>query len=287
MIEINNYEINRKRLLRLRLAMTQTMNLSFTEQKEITEVLTSFGFNPKDQEVYLALLRQGQTTLTPLAKVLSIPVSTVQSSIQRLVDRGVVEVSKQKSRSIYEASDPDVFRVILKEQASGVTGILPLLEKLKTETLTSPRLRVYQRERVAEIFNASLNAKSGLVYEIVSADDFQNIIGEKYHYSRRRIKAGVHLKSLRVRSHEIKKYSRTTHKRELREARFLPPELTFRTSLLFWDDTVAFFTTKSEGVHWTVESKTLREMLEQIFELLWSVSGTMETLGDSSTNKVQ
>src|SRR3989339_1170954 len=109
MIEINNYEINRKRLLRLRLAMTQTMNLSFTEQKEITEVLTSFGFNPKDQEVYLALLRQGQTTLTPLAKVLSIPVSTVQSSIQRLVDRGVVEVSKQKSRSIYEASDPDVF----------------------------------------------------------------------------------------------------------------------------------------------------------------------------------
>ncbi len=267
--------------------MTQAMNLSPLEQKEITEVLTSFGFNPKDQDVYMALLAQGQTTLTPLAKVLGIPVSTVQSSINRLVDRGVVEVSKQKSRSLYEASDPDVFRVILKEQASGVAGILPLLEKLKTETHTTPKLRVYQRDRVAEIFNASLECRSGVVYEIVSADDFQHIIGEKYHYSRRRVKAGVQLKSLRVRSHEIKKYSLATHKRELREARFLPSELTFRTSISFWDNTVAFFTTKGEGIHWTIESKTLREMVEQIFELLWSVSGRMETLVEPSTNKVQ
>lgn len=260
------------------LAMTQAMNLSPLEQKEITEVLTSFGFNPKDQEVYLALLSQDQTTLTPLAKVLGIPVSTVQSSINRLIDRGVVEVSKQKSRSLYEASDPDVFRVILKEQASGVAGILPLLDKLKTETHTTPKLRVYQRERVAEIFNASLECKSDVVYEIVSADDFQRIIGEKYHYSRRRMKAGVQLKSLRVREHEIKKYSTAIHRRELREAKFLPPEMTFRTNILFWDDTVAFFTTKSEGIHWTIQSKTLRQMMQQIFELLWSVSGRMETL---------
>ena len=163
----------------------------------------------------------------------------------------------------------------------------PLLEKLKTETHTTPKLRVYQRDRVAEIFNASLECRSGVVYEIVSADDFQHIIGEKYHYSRRRVKAGVQLKSLRVRSHEIKKYSLATHKRELREARFLPSELTFRTSISFWDNTVAFFTTKGEGIHWTIESKTLREMVEQIFELLWSVSGRMETLVEPSTNKVQ
>ncbi len=254
------------------------MNLSTAEKKEITEVLLSFGLNAKDQEVYVTLLTHGQTTLTPLAKVLGIPVSTVQSSINRLIDRGVVEVSKQKSRSVYEASDLDVFRVILKEQAQGVAGIIPLLEKLKTAPLTIPRLKVYQRERVSEIFNASLECKQKLVYEIVSARDFQDVIGEKYHYSRRRIKAGVQLRSLRVREHEIKKYNAATHRRELREAKFLPPEFTFRTNISFWDDTVAFFTTKSEGIHWTIQSKTLREMMQQIFDLLWSVSGHMETL---------
>ncbi|MBI2473250.1 winged helix-turn-helix transcriptional regulator [Candidatus Uhrbacteria bacterium] len=263
------------------------MNLSFTEQKEITEVLTSFGFNPKDQEVYLGLLAQGKTSLTPLSRRLRLPVSTVQSSMNRLVERGVVEVTKQKTRSLFEASDPDVFRMILKEQANGVAGILPLLEKLKTDSPLTPKLRVFQRERVTELFNMSLACKNKIVYEIVSAKDFQEIIGEKYHYSRRRVKAGVKLKSLRIREHEIKKYNRAVHGRELREARFLPPELTFRTSISFWDDTVAFFTTTGEGIHWAVESRTLRETYQQLFELLWSISATMETLVESKLDKVQ
>ena len=76
--------------------------------------------------------------------------------------------------------------------------------------------------------------------------------------------------------------------RELREARFLPPELTFRTSISFWDDTVAFFTTTGEGIHWAVESRTLRETYQQLFELLWSISATMDsTLVESKRNKVQ
>ncbi len=254
------------------------MSLTPANQKEITEVLSGFGFNTKDQEVYLGLLAMGQTTLTPLAKSLGMPVSTVQSTIGRLVNRGVIDVSKQKSRSVFRASDPLVFKQILTEQARGIAGILPLLEKVKEEPLTTPRLTVFTRERVTEIFNASLACKSGVVYEIVSAKDFQDVIGEKYHYTRRRTKAGVELKSLRVREHEIKKYNAGIHQKELREARFLPRELTFRANISFWDDTVAFFTTKSEGVHWMVESRSLREMMEQLFNLLWSVSGKMETL---------
>lgn len=252
-----------------------------SEIKEIYEVLTMFGFNKKDQDVYLGLLKQGRTSLTPLARELGIPVSTVQSSVQRLVKRGVVDVSKQKSRSLFEASDPSVFKSILKEQAKGIAGIMPFLEKLKQDPLTTPRLRVFQRERVAEIFNASLACKNKVVYEVVSAKDFQDVIGEKYHYTRRRLKNDVFLKSLRVREHEIKKYNAGIHKKELREARFLPPELTFRASFSFWDDTVAFFSTTSEGLHWTIESRSVREMCEQIFNLLWSVSGKMETLPET------
>jgi sugar-specific transcriptional regulator TrmB len=263
------------------------MDLSPTEKKEIAEVLTSFGFNAKDQEVYLGLLTLGQTTLTPLSKALHTPISTVQSSIVRLIHHGVVEESKQKSRSVYQASDPDVFRIILKEQAKGVASIIPLLEKLKSAPFITPRFKLYQRERVTEIFNASLECKNKLINEIISAEEFQKVIGEKYHYSRRRIKAGVHLKSLRVRTREIKKYSATIHRRELREAKFLPAEFTFETSIIFWDNTVAFFTTSQEGVQWTIESKGLGEMFQQLFEVLWSISGKMETLVEEKSSGVK
>jgi len=263
------------------------VSLSPNENKEISEVLRDFGFNEKDEQVYLCLLSKGQTTLSPLAYELGLPVSTVQSTIKRLVDKGVVDVSKHKTRSLYEASPPNVFKHILKEQAKGIAGIIPLLDKLSSDPLTTPRLRVFQRERITEILNASLECKHKVVYEVISAKDFQDVIGEKYHYTRRRVQAGVELKSLRVRSREIKKYNTRIHTRERREARFLPPELDFRSSFLFWDNTVAFLSTKSEGLHWMVESESVREMYEQLFKLLWSVSGKMETLASEGSTKVQ
>ena len=87
----------------------------------------------------------------------------------------------------------------------------------------------------------------------------------------------MRLRSLRVERHEIKRYSKETHARELREAKFLPRELSFKASLMCWDDTVAFFSSNDEGLAWTVESRSIAETVRQLFDLLWSVSRTMET----------
>ncbi len=138
-------------------------------------------------------------------------------------------------------------------------------------------MRVYFRERATDIFHEALGTKDKLVYEIISAQDFQAMIGEKFHFTRRRIAAKINLKSLRVEAHEIKKYSAAAHRRELREAKFLPREFAFRSSVMFWDDTVAFFTPKNEGIAWTVQSPAIRTMFSELFEMLWSVSRRMET----------
>jgi len=247
------------------------------QQQEITEVLTRLGLNQKDQEVYLALLKSGPVTVTPLANAINCPVTTAQSVLNRLVDRGVIKVGKQKSRHVFEAHDPVVFRRLLERQVQDVASVIPLLQKMQTGSSVTPKIRIFYRERMTDIFHQALKCKSKLVYEIVAARDFQDIIGERFHFTRRRVKDDVRLKSLRVQKREIKKYSKQSHLRELREAKFLPPELNFRCSIMFWDDTIAFFTTKEEGLAWTVQSKTLRKTMEQIFDLLWSVSRKMET----------
>lgn len=251
--------------------------LTQLQQQEIGEVLSQFGLNEKDQKVYLVLLQLGQTTLTPLARAVDLKTTTVQSVVKRLVDRGLVSASKRGSRHVYKANDPLVLKKILERQVEEMKTIIPFLQTLKEEPSVSPKIRVYYRDRINDIFMQGLESKNKLIYEIVSAKDFQKVIGEKLHFTRRRLKHGVRLKSLRVEEHEIKKYSKKTHERELREAKFLPRELTFRSSMMFWDDTVAFVSTKDEGIAWTVESKVLREMFQQLFDLLWSVSRRMET----------
>jgi sugar-specific transcriptional regulator TrmB len=245
--------------------------------KEVQEVLERFGMGGADRRVYLALVASGPSTASPIARATGLPPTTVQSAAARLADMGAVTVSKRKSRSVYEADDPAVLRRILDRQAEEMSGIIPMLQRMRSSPVVSPKIRVYQRERAADIFHAALRSRDKLVYEIVSAKNLQGVLGEKFHFTRRRVQAGVRLNSLRVEANEIKRYSCATHARELREARFLPRDLTFRSSVLFWDDTVACFTAEGEGLAWTVESVTFREMFEQLFKLLWSVSRRMET----------
>lgn len=252
-------------------------SLTTARRKEISEVLKRFGLNEKEQSVYLALLPLGRTTLTPIARAAGLPVTTVQSIMARLVETGLISTAKRKSRLLYEADDPIVLRRLLERQAEEAAGVVPFLQKLRAEEGGEAKIRVYERERMADIFHQALSSKEKLVHEIVAAKDLQEVLGEKFHFTRRRVKAHVKLRSLRVEKREIKRYGAESHARELREAKFLPREMTFRCSIMFWDDTVAFFTPKDEGLAWVVRSRALSEMMRQTFEMLWSVGRKMET----------
>ncbi len=253
------------------------MKLTTIQQKEVDENLTLFGLNDKDKKVYLTLLTTGPNTITPLGRALGLPPTTVQAVLQRLEHHGVVAISKKKSRHIYEALDPVIFKKILERNTQEFSTIIPWLQSLQQESQSMAKIRVYYRERMTDIFYEALGTKSKIIYEVVSGREFQNIIGEKLHFTQRRMRSGIQLKSLRVEANEIKKYSAQTHAKELREAKFLPRELTFQSNIMFWDNTVAFFTTKEEGLAWVVESPNIKKMIGQIFDLLWSVSRKMET----------
>lgn len=255
--------------------MIKTHDISVKEQKELEEVLGSLGLKTNEQNVYLMMLSLGPNTISPLSKGVGLPLTTTQSIVHRLVDKGVVGFTKNKSRHIFYAEDPSAFRQIIREQERGLSNIVPILKKISSDKGGSQKIKIYNGDNVRKIFNEALGCKSKVVYEIVSPKDIQDILGEKLHFSRRRVLSGVRLKSLRVAKYEIKKYNKIVNAKELREAKFLPAELSFESSFMFWDDTVAFFTTKSGGLAWTVESKTMQKTFQQIFDLLWNISRTI------------
>lgn len=251
--------------------------LSVLQKQEIEEVLADFGLSKREQKIYIGLLQIGKTSLTPLARVTQETVTTVQSVMKRLVALGIVKVTKKKSRHYYEADNPRIFVTLLREQSEQFKTILPLLQEIKSDTEAAGAVQVFYGSRMKDAAYEALSCKNKIIYEIVSARDFQNVLGEKFHMTRRRMEKGIRLKSLRVRAHEIKKYNEATHKRELREAKFLPKDLTFTMSIAFWDNKVVFFSERSEGVAILVSSRSIREGMQQLFDMLWSVSGNMET----------
>lgn len=253
--------------------------MNTSQKAEIQESLGQFGLQPREQQAYLFLLENGASTSTPVAQAIHAPLTTTQSILQRLVKKGIVHMARKRSRSIYEAKDPGIFKLLLEQSLKDMGNIIPLLRSMKNEQASQIRLRVYQGANFADIFRHALTTREKVIYEIVSARDIQQLLGEKFHFTRRRIEGKVFLKSLRVEKQEIKKYSAAIHQREMREARFLPRELDFTSSMLCWDDTVAFFSSAKEQLAWVVQSPSLARMLRQVFELLWSVSRRMETAG--------
>ncbi len=256
-------------------------SLSTGEQKEIHEVLTEFGLHEKEKLVYITLLEEGPSNLLPLSRALRLPPTTVQSTLARLFEKGIIDISKRKSRQIYEALDPSIFKKLLEEKVNHFGTIIPLLQDLKKESSTKTKVRVFYRERMADIFREALQTKEKIIYEIVSGQEIQKIFGERFHFTKRRLEKSIHLKSLRVESEEIKKYSKERNRRELREAKFLPRETHFSGSIFFWDNSVALFTNKAEGLAILIESRVTREMISQLFEILWSIGRRM----DNETNE--
>jgi sugar-specific transcriptional regulator TrmB len=253
------------------------IEISGPKRQEISEALNVFGLAEREQSVYLALLSLGRTTLSPLARASGLKLTTAQAITARLAEQGLMKVTKRGSRGVYEAIDPVILRRLLERRTETVAGVIPLLQEMRGAVSGPAKIRVFERDRMKDIFRLAAAARGKMVYEIVAAKDLQDILGESFHFTARRVKAGVYLKSLRVEDREIKKYSLTSHVRELREARFLPRELTFNCSIMFWDDTVAFFTTKGEGLAWTIKSASLFKMQSQMFDLLWSLGRKMET----------
>lgn len=258
--------------------------LSILELKEITDVLSQFGLNEKEQKVYLFLLANNKSTLTPISRTVELPVTTVQSVLGKMVKRGIVGTTTRRSRSVYEAYDPKMMKEILEREIHEISEVLPLLKKLKNSPGSKTKVKIFYEERMTDIFHEALDCQEKKIYEIVSAHELQLILGEKFHFTRRRTKKNISLKSLRVEKREIKKYNQVIHKNELREAKFLPTEFSFDSSIMFWDNKVAIFSSKKENLAIIMESDSISLMLRQFFDMLWSVSRRMETLEDDDKN---
>lgn len=245
---------------------------SHLEQQEINEVLESFKLRPNEREVYLALLQMGPSTVTPLARSVRLPVTTTQSILKRLFDMSIIKISSSKTRQIYEAEDPIIFKKLLERQIEDFGNVIPLLKQMQTDKDSETKIEIYTHQRMADIFYKALSCKEKVMYEIMSPKDFQEILGEKFHLTKRRVDRGIYLKTLRVENFEIKKYTKESHKEKLREVKFLPREFTFQSSIVFWDDSIALFSSRTESLACVITSKSIREMFGQLFDMLWSVS---------------
>ena len=83
--------------------------------------------------------------------------TTVQSILDRLEKRGLVNVTTRRSRHVYHPNDPSVLKKILEQRIKDLGNIMPLLKKIKADESVDAKIKIYYRERMAEIFHEALS----------------------------------------------------------------------------------------------------------------------------------
>src|SRR5688572_7571079 len=167
--------------------------LTALQRKEIDEVLADFGLKDKERRTYVALLPLGRVPLMPAARAAGLKPTTAQSVLARLAEKGLVTLTTRGARHSFEAAEPAALRRLLERRQEEVTAIIPLLKSLRAEPPAVAKVQVHYRDRMTEPFHLALAAKSKQVLEIVAARDLQQVLGERFHFTRRRVKAGVRL----------------------------------------------------------------------------------------------
>jgi len=235
------------------------------QQKEIQEVLNKIGFNNKEIDTYIQVLNLGSCALTTLSVTLNMPNSTVQSILQRLYKQGLINITNRRGRKIYNSLEPKILKKMLQSRLKEIDNIIPLLNDIANKNNT--QVNVYYHEHMADIFHQALECKEKNIYEIASTSELEKILGKRFNFTKRRVHRGIKLISLRTKTKNIK-----IDKKELVKIRLLPQSLNFESNIMFWDNTVAFFGSKQEGIAWVAKSETMVKTQKQLFDLLWKIS---------------
>lgn len=99
----------------------------------IEKTLEEVGFDKKEVQVYLALLKIGETTATKISRETKIERTLVYYIIEKLINRGLVGFNLKNNVKYYSATEPDKILEEIREKEKSFLKVLPILEQIRKQ----------------------------------------------------------------------------------------------------------------------------------------------------------
>ena len=162
------------------------------------KLLTDAGLTKNEAKVYLALLRIGKSKSGKIVGKAGISGGKVYETLNKLIDKGLVEISNEEGIKVFSAADPESILLYMEErkdeileQTNKLSSILPELQKIRD--FVKPMERVYLIKGMKGIrplvYGVLREAKSTIkIMGLRSTKDEQyNIYWEQWHLERIRL----------------------------------------------------------------------------------------------------
>lgn len=173
-------------------------------------VLMELGLTPKEARVYLALLKEGPSSVRQLASATGINRGTVFDILKALQSNGLVRFYNEKTRQYFVAAPPEKLRELGDERAEQVqrankalAGLVPELESLYDSGDKHPAARMYEglegvRTILEDILESMESWQGQKEYSVYSSSAVRDagLYAAFPDYTEHRIQAGIAVKTI-------------------------------------------------------------------------------------------
>ncbi len=250
-----------------------------TYPKQLRDGLAEYGFDEKESRIYLAGLEIGSATVLELSRRTALPRTTLYPILENLCRRGFFRLRKVKGHTQYAAEPPTTFLKRLEDRQKTFRQILPELESLHATAEERVGVTMYEgsdgfRQFWQKLFRSGVKEYCLLT----SATGLREYVHEEYlvkHVIATRMKLGIKSRQLLPENTMTKKVVATDFQ-QLRESRYLSPDVKLPATILIFGKEVAFITTRKENSVILVASGDIAVTLRTTFELMWTCSKKTE-----------
>lgn len=257
--------------------MTKKATLNF-------DPLYELGFSESEVSVYLAMIDHGALTAQEIVRYTQGKRPTVYYALRQLEEKGLIHKTGTQAVERFQAEPPvKLLAVVLLRQhrlrtlEDEVKKIIPQLTPSKTSREGIPKILFYEgEENMKQIISETLYCRSKKIDYLTPHDNFfwqtDKTFANTYIHDRREwgIKTR-HLWEAPLAPNYMVNF------RQHADVRILPKQMygKYRTTMLLFDDTVMYISSRDSGYVLVVKSKEHYELMASMYETLWGLSKKM------------
>src|SRR3989338_4956714 len=138
-----------------------------------TEVFKKMGFTEGETKVYLALLKLGETSITPIVKESKVSKSKIYDILEKLIEKGLVGYVTRDGTKQFTANDPKMIIEFLKKKEEEGEATRKEAEKILPElSLQRATLGKKKTAEIYEGFHGLRAMREELMSTLKKGDEF-------------------------------------------------------------------------------------------------------------------
>lgn len=235
-----------------------------TFMSKIKEILADLGFEKKETDIYLSLIRNGSLSALQISKETGIDRTNVYDLLNKLIHKGIVSSISKNSTTHYSGLEPDKLSTYFKEKYSALDEALPELKNLRVDK---------NSDFICETFYGKEGLKI-VLKDMLSSTKNYKVIGMREEYDAALgyfTDQGI----LKINENKIKEtgiFEKGAKFKKTKNGVYKGVDkLSTPSSTIIYDDIVLFITWIEPYHIIRVKNKIFSKNQEENFNLLWNI----------------